>query len=209
MSFFLQGLTLGLAYVAPIGMQNMFIINSALNNTRRRAFLTALIVLFFDITLSLACFFGIGRVMELFPKVEMVILGVGSLLVLYIGAGLIRAKAETQGEYRPMTIRKTISEAGIVTWINPQAILDGTMLLGSFQVTLSASQQTLSASQQTPFLSGVLLASCVWFIFLSGLVSLFRSRFSPRILRAINIICGSVICFYGLKLLFDFASRLS
>lgn len=31
MSFFLQGLTLGLAYIAPIGMQNMFIINSALN----------------------------------------------------------------------------------------------------------------------------------------------------------------------------------
>ena len=53
MSFFLQGLTLGLAYIAPIGMQNMFIINSALNNTRRRAFLTALIVLFFDVTLSL------------------------------------------------------------------------------------------------------------------------------------------------------------
>ncbi|MFR6642403.1 MAG: hypothetical protein ACLUQN_02465 [Megasphaera sp.] len=87
MSFFLQGLTLGLAYIAPIGMQNMFIINSALNNTRRRAFLTALIVLFFDVTLSLSCFFGIGRVMELFPKVEMFILGAGSLLVIYIGAG--------------------------------------------------------------------------------------------------------------------------
>lgn len=84
MSFFLQGLTLGLAYIAPIGMQNMFIINSALNNTRRRAFLTALIVLFFDVTLSLSCFFGIGRVMELFPKVEMFILGAGSLLVIYI-----------------------------------------------------------------------------------------------------------------------------
>lgn len=142
MSFFLQGLTLGLAYIAPIGMQNMFIINSALNNTRRRAFLTALIVLFFDVTLSLSCFFGIGRVMELFPKVEMFILGAGSLLVIYIGAGLIMAKGETQGEYRPMTIRKTISEACIVTWINPQAILDGTMLLGSFQATLTVAQQT-------------------------------------------------------------------
>ena len=97
MSFFLQGLTLGLAYIAPIGMQNMFIINSALNNTRRRAFLTALIVLFFDVTLSLSCFFGIGRVMELFPKVEMFILGAGSLLVIYFGAGLIMAKGETQG----------------------------------------------------------------------------------------------------------------
>lgn len=200
MSFFLQGLTLGLAYIAPIGMQNMFIINSALNNTRRRAFLTALIVLFFDITLSLSCFFGIGRIMELFPSVQLFILGAGSLLVLYIGVGLMRAKEEVQAEHRPMTIRKTISEACIVTWVNPQAILDGTMLLGSIQVTLSA-------SQQTPFISGVLVASCLWFILLSGFVSLFRSRFSPRILRAINIVCGGVICFYGLKLLFDFVQR--
>ena len=60
MLYFLQGLTVGLAYSAPIGMQNLFIINSALNSRRRRAFLTALIVAFFDIVLSLACFFGVG-----------------------------------------------------------------------------------------------------------------------------------------------------
>ena len=59
MNIFLQGLTMGLAYVAPIGMQNLFVINSALTNKRKRALLTALIVIFFDITLSLACFFGI------------------------------------------------------------------------------------------------------------------------------------------------------
>ena len=29
-SVFIQGLTLGLAYLAPIGMQNLFVINSAL-----------------------------------------------------------------------------------------------------------------------------------------------------------------------------------
>lgn len=32
MNIFLQGLTMGLAYVAPIGMQNLFVINSALTN---------------------------------------------------------------------------------------------------------------------------------------------------------------------------------
>lgn len=51
-----QGLTLGLAYVAPIGMQNLFVIDSALTKPRRRALLTALIVLFFDVSLSLSCF---------------------------------------------------------------------------------------------------------------------------------------------------------
>ena len=64
MDFYIQGLTLGLAYVAPIGMQNLFVINSALTQTRLRALVTALIVIFFDVTLALACFFGIGLVMQ-------------------------------------------------------------------------------------------------------------------------------------------------
>ena len=37
MGFFLQGLSIGLAYVAPIGLQNLFVINGALTHTRRRA----------------------------------------------------------------------------------------------------------------------------------------------------------------------------
>ncbi len=45
MSCFFQGLTMGLAYVAPIGLQNLFVINSALIQSRHRAFLTALIFL--------------------------------------------------------------------------------------------------------------------------------------------------------------------
>lgn len=56
MGYFIQGLTMGLAYVAPIGLQNLFVINSALTHPRRRALLTALIVIFFDVTLALACF---------------------------------------------------------------------------------------------------------------------------------------------------------
>lgn len=54
MKYFLQGLTMGLAYVAPIGLQNLFVINSALTHTRKRALLTALIVILFDVTLALA-----------------------------------------------------------------------------------------------------------------------------------------------------------
>lgn len=78
---------MGLAYVAPIGLQNLFVINSALTHTRRRALLTAWIVIFFDVTLALACFFGIGAVMERYQWLQMVILCVGSLIVIYIGIG--------------------------------------------------------------------------------------------------------------------------
>ena len=41
MLYFIQGLTMGLAYVAPIGLQNLFVINTALTQPRGRTYLTA------------------------------------------------------------------------------------------------------------------------------------------------------------------------
>lgn len=202
MNIFLQGLTMGLAYVAPIGMQNLFVINSALINKRKRALLTALIVIFFDITLSLACFFGIGTIMQKFKWLQMVILCVGSLIVIYIGISLLRAKTQDLEKDQPtMSIKKTISSACVVTWFNPQAIIDGTMMLGAFHVTLAA-------GQETPFITGVACASFSWFIGLTFLISLISSKFNAKVMRWINIVCGVIIIGYGLKLFVSFVQML-
>jgi Lysine efflux permease len=203
MGYFLQGLTMGLAYVAPIGLQNLFVINSALTNTRRRALLTALIVIFFDVTLALACFFGVGAIMERYQWLQMAILLAGSVIVIFIGIGLLRAKAEELDRSGgAMSIRKTISSACVVTWFNPQAIIDGTMMLGAFHVTLPG-------SQSIPFISGVALASCLWFTGVTLLISIFSDKFNTKVLRAINLVCGVVILFYGGKLLLNFFQMLT
>ena len=111
--------------------------------------MTALIVIFFDVTLALACFFGVGAVMQRYEWLQMVILLLGSLIVLYIGVGLLRAKAEEIDRSRTAdSIPKTISSACVVTWFNPQALIDGTMMLGAFDVTLPA-------APSTSFISGV------------------------------------------------------
>lgn len=202
MNIFLQGLTMGLAYVAPIGMQNLFVINSALTNKRKRALLTALIVIFFDITLSLACFFGIGTIMQKFKWLQMVILCVGSLIVIYIGISLLRAKTQDLEKDQPtMSVKKTISSACVVTWFNPQAIIDGTMMLGAFHVTLAA-------GQETPFITGVACASFSWFIGLTFLISLISSKFNAKVMRWINIVCGVIIIGYGIKLFVSFVQML-
>ena len=202
MNIFLQGLTMGLAYVAPIGMQNLFVINSALTNKRKRALLTALIVIFFDITLSLACLFGIGTIMQKFKWLQMVILCVGSLIVIYIGISLLRAKTQDLEKDQPtMSIKKTISSACVVTWFNPQAIIDGTMMLGAFHVTLAA-------GQETPFITGVACASFSWFIGLTFLISLISSKFNAKVMRWINIVCGVIIIGYGIKLFVSFVQML-
>ncbi len=198
MDFYLQGLALGLAYVAPIGMQNLFVINSALTQTRLRALVTALIVIFFDVTLALACFFGIGLVMQKYPPVQLGILMLGGLVVVYIGISLLKSSVRQIGGAQQMPLGKTVWAACVVTWFNAQAVIDGTMLLGAFKASMTE-------AQSLHFLSGVLSASCLWFVTLAMVVSLAGSLVTPCVLGVINKICGAVIAVYGLRLLWHFA----
>lgn len=198
MTMFFQGLIMGFAYVAPIGVQNLFVINTALSQERRQALLTALIVIFFDVTLALACFWWIGAVMKHHIWLQKAVLLVGSLVVLHIGFSLLRAEAaHISGELQPLSLLKTISFACVVTWFNPQAVIDGTMMLGAFHATLAGK----GAAQ---FIFGVMTASTLWFLSLTLLISFFRQKFRADVLRGINIVSGLVILFYGGKLLLSF-----
>jgi len=198
LEIYLQGLLLGLSYCAPIGMQNLFVIDTALTQHKRRIYLTAAIVIFFDITLGLACFLGIGALMEALPWLQKVILAVGSLLVLYIGFGLVRSKADLSGgKDVNVPLWRAAATACVVTWCNPQAIIDGTMMLGACKATLPAGTDGF-------FIAGFASASALWFNFLGTLVSVLGSRINERVLTAINRICGAVILFYGCKLAYGF-----
>lgn len=198
MDFYIQGLTLGLAYVAPIGMQNLFVINSAFTQPRWRALLTALIVIFFDITLAMACFFGIGLIMQKYAAVQMAMLFIGGLVVVYIGISLLKSSVRQIGGAQQMPLGKTVWQACVVTWFNAQAVIDGTMLLGAFKATMNH-------AQSLHFLFGVISASCLWFISLALIVSLAGSLITPRTLNLINKICGTVIIIYDIKLFWHFA----
>ena len=199
MDIYLQGLTMGLAYVAPIGLQNLFVINTALTQPRSRVYATAFIVIFFDVTLGLACFFGIGAVMSASPLLEMIVLAIGSLIVIWIGVGLVRSKEESldKGKDVNIPIVKVITTACVVTWFNPQALIDGSMMLGAFRATLPEGTDFF-------FVGGFASASITWFLTISTVISLFSAKFTPKTLRIINIICGVVVIFYGLKLLWNF-----
>ena len=198
MSLYLQGLAIGLAYVAPIGMQNLFVINAALTQPRRRLAPIVLVVIFFDIALMLACFFGIGALVERLPLLQTIVLAAGGLVVSWIGVGLIRERPSMdQSVDMDIPLARIAAKAFVVTWLNPQALIDGTLLYGSFRVGHPGADSTL-------LVLGPATASCLWFSGVTLLISLFSARFNDRILRIINIVCGSVILVYGLRLILQF-----
>ena len=168
--------------------------------------MTALIVIFFDISLAFACFFGIGTIVERHEKLQMAVLLIGSLVVVYIGIDLLKFKlkdndTEEKDEVHNIPIKKIISTACIVTWFNPQAIIDGTMMLGAFRASLLGESSNF-------FISGVCLASCLWFLTLTTVISFIKEKLSSKVIRRVNAVCGIIIVFYGAKLLYNFFTML-
>ncbi len=190
----IKGFTIGIAYVAPIGMQNMYVINTAMTQRRTRLYMVALITIFFDISLALACFFGMGALIEAVPLVKVLLLGLGSAAIIWIGIGLIRSapKLDNTVETKKTLIQVVLS-CFLVTWANPQALIDGTMLFGGFRASLPADMAKY-------FIVGSALASATWFLSLGTVVSIFKKAFSEKILKIINIICGLIIIYYGIRL---------
>lgn len=198
MNFFLQGLALGLAYVAPIGMQNIYVINTAVSKSRLRAYQVAFITIFFDISLALASFWGIGTLLVRWQLLKLAVMLIGSPAVIYIGIQLLRSKPSINSV---VDVNKSLYQVAatcfMVTWLNPQAIIDGSLLLGGFRASLPQAASGM-------FILGVCLASFSWFTGLTTVVSIFRKRFNEKLIRWINIICGVIIVYYGIRLGYSF-----
>lgn len=194
MLYFWQGLLLGFAYVAPIGIQNLYVINSALRTNLVNTLKIALIIIFFDISLAMASFLGIGLLVENNSVIKGLMLFFGSIAVVIIGLKLILSKTDISSK---ITIKpsffKIVASCFIVTWFNPQAIIDGTLLLGGFRASLPS-------QYASSFIFGVVSASFIWFISLAVATSIFCKALNNKVLRFINIICGSIIIIYGIKL---------
>ncbi|SMB84923.1 L-lysine exporter family protein LysE/ArgO [Desulfonispora thiosulfatigenes DSM 11270] len=197
-TYIVQGFLLGLAYLVPIGMQNLYIINFSLRKNWLTSYQVALAVIFFDITLALACFYGMGIIIEKSLMLKAVILLVGSIAIIFIGYGLIKSTPTFEIKLEiDKPFKQILLACFLVTWANPQAIIDGSLLLGGYRASLPMEGVKL-------FILGVCLASFFWFMGLTTVIQWTKKSFTTNILKALNRICGVIVIIYGLKLAYNF-----
>lgn len=189
-----QGFTLGLAYTAPIGAQNLFVINSAAKGSMNSALRTALIFAAMDISLGIACILGVGSVIQNYEIARLLIGGVGAGFLIYIGYNLIGKKADTNTSSSYSAFGSLWKAAFLLTWCNPHAFVDGAVVLGGYQSALATHAEVLI------FSLGVALASSTWFLSVSTLANRFKSFFSGTRIAYMNAICGLAMIWFGLSL---------
>lgn len=193
---YLRGILVGFAFVAPIGMQNIYMFNNALSNKMSKALLYNFLVWFCDALFSFAAFYGIGALISANEIVKIIVMLIGGALTSYIGFNIIRSAKQTAigSDRKKQTLKQALMTALIVSWGNPQAMIDGTMMLG-------ASRATLTFEQSILFITGVVTASFIWDHGITIGFNLLRDKLPKKFLLAINLISGIIVAVYGLYLI--------
>lgn len=197
-AMYLKGLLLSLALVSSIGMQNLFVFNNAINQPLKRAWPVTIMVWFADTALTLAGFFGMGAIISTHELFKLIIMFLGGLLVIWIGFGILRSAAsfKLESSNTPLPMKKSLINAWVVTWANPQAIIDTSLMFG-------AMRGSLADTEVAPFITGVVSATAIWFFGITLVLGLLKERLPQKFLMWVNIVSGVIVMGYGIYLLYQ------
>ncbi|MGL4251664.1 MAG: L-lysine exporter [Aeromonas sp.] len=193
----LQGFTLGLAMIIPIGAQNAFVLSRGIH--RNHYILTATLCCFCDLVLIVIGVFGGANLLAANP-IGLVLLTWGGVLFLgWFGLrSLLSAWHGQEGglsdSSQQMKASNVLAMTLGVTLLNPHVYLDTLMLLGSL-----GSQ--VADPLRPAFAVGAMLASLVWFYSLAlGAAALAPWLARGRVQRGIDLLVGIIMLALAFKL---------
>jgi threonine/homoserine/homoserine lactone efflux protein len=193
-STFARGLLLGFSIAAPVGPIGVLCIRRTLTQGWRIGFLTGLGAATADATYGAIAAFGLTALSNLLIAEQFWLRLIGGVFLLYLGARTFFAKPATvAANATANSLAGAYSSTFLLTLTNPTTILSFAAIFAGFGVASSGS--TLSAAV---LVLGVFVGSALWWLLLSGGVTLLRARFRSAALVWVNRISGVVIFLFGL-----------
>lgn len=189
----LPGLLLGFSIAAPVGPIGVLCIRRTLADGRLTGFLTGLGAATADMLYGAVAAFGLTAAMNLLVGLQFWLRAVGGLFLLYLGIRTFFARpASESASARATGLFSAYLSTFFLTVTNPMTIL---AFLGIFSAILPAPGG--GASSPLSLVLGVFLGSALWWLALSGLVGIFRERFTPAWMVWVNRISGTIIFGFG------------
>ncbi len=189
---FIKGILISFSLIVSIGPQNAFVIKQGIK--KEKAFLTAFMVTLCDSILIILGILGVGKFLSGHFLLR-VLLTCGGIVFLGIyGIKAILRICKDQGidlnlNKHQRSSKEIIFLAISFSWLNPHAILDTLIILGSISSNYNTNNSIF-------FGLGAIFVSTIWF-FLLVLVSKTFSKYlqKPITWKVIDIIIG-IVCLW-------------
>ena len=199
----LKGLLMGLAIAAPVGPMALLCLKLSLEKGIKSGIATGLGIAMADMSYGIIALLGFSAVMTTLLDYSDTIRVIGGTgLVALAVHGLLKAlKKPKTTTLLPLTssiaskdILLTFTTAYGLTITNPMTIL-------VFLAIFAGLGNDVSHEGKWIIAAGIFLGSLGWWIVIAFIGSVLRTRLSPKIITAINIISGIIIGGFGVYIL--------
>lgn len=198
-SIVLKGLIIGFSIAAPVGPIGVLCIRRTLTGGRWVGLLSGLGAATADACYGSIAGFGLTFIAAFLLDQQLWFNLIGGVFLTYLGVKtFLTPPAETAASVKGRGWLGAYSSTFFLTLTNPATILSFAAIFAGLGLA-NTSQNYGTASA---LVLGVFLGSALWWLLLSGGVSLFRRRFTPTWLGWVNKISGLIIGAFGLTILF-------
>lgn len=175
---FIHGIVLAFSLIMPAGIQNTFILNQSFVNNNIFSVMPVIITASLcDTILIVLSVLGISLILLEMEFVRLVILVLGFVFLLYIGYKMWKSSPiKLDEEQYKLSKMKQIIFTVSVSWLNPHAIIDTVVVIGS---------QCLEYSSYQKFTYSIGCIITTWFWFFS--LAFFGNRLS-KLKSSVSII---------------------
>lgn len=193
--FFLRGLVVGFSIAAPVGPIGVLCIRRTIAEGRSAGFVSGLGAATADAFYGSIAGFGLTFLSDVLVGQQSWLRLIGGGFLLYLGIKtFVSRPTERAAPSQRNGLAGAYASTFILTLTNPLTILSFAAVFAGLGLA-TATGDYLAA---TILVVGVFTGSALWWLLLSGGVSMFRSRFSPSSMRWVNRISGGIITFFGL-----------
>lgn len=193
-AFLVKGLVIGFSIAAPVGPIGMLCIRRTLGDGRVAGLLSGLGAATADAIYGCIAGFGTVFVSTILLTQQVWLRLVGGLFLCYLGARTFLASPEERiSATNPLGLAGIYLSTFFLTLTNPMTIISFAAIFAALGVG-NTSGSYISA---VTLVVGVFVGSALWWLILSSIVSLFRSKLKPGWLKWVNRLSGLVILGFG------------
>ena len=193
--FLLRGLVIGFSIAAPVGPIGVLCIRRTLAKGRVSGLVSGLGAATADAIYGCIAGFGLTFIASILISQQGWVRLIGGAFLCYLGLKTFLTRpAEQAASAEGNGLVGAYASTFFLTLTNPMTILSFAAIFAGLGV-VSASGNYASAGM---LVLGVFIGSALWWLILSGGVSVFRARFNPHGVRWVNRISGVIITGFGL-----------
>lgn len=190
-----RGLVIGFAIAAPVGPIGMLVIRRTLADGRLLGLLTGLGAAAADALYGCVGAFGLTFISSVLMGYAFWTKLVGGAFLIYLGVSTFRAKPREDGAgASKVRYAAAFLSTLVLTLANPATILSFMAVFAGLGLGTTAGDYGAAGI----VVAGVFIGSAIWWLILSGGVSLVRHKLKPGTMKWINYGSGAFLSAFGI-----------